>query len=115
MMYMDDAIQATIQLMEAPTENIKIRSSYNLGGVSFDPEEIATSIKKYISDFTIDYAPDFRQDIADSWPNSIDDSKAQEDWDWKHSFDLHKMTETMRSEEHTSELQSRGHLVCRLL
>src|SRR5690625_1260689 len=95
MMYMDDAIQATIQLMEAPTENIKIRSSYNLGGVSFDPEEIATSIKKYISDFTIDYAPDFRQDIADSWPNSIDDSKAQEDWDWKHSFDLHKMTETM--------------------
>lgn len=95
MMYMDDAIQATIQLMEAPTENIKIRSSYNLGGVSFDPEEIATSIKKYISDFTIDYAPDFRQDIADSWPNSIDDSKAQKDWDWKHSFDLHKMTETM--------------------
>src|SRR5699024_10438851 len=95
MMFMDDAIQATIQLMEAPAENIKIRSSYNLGGISFDPEEIAASIKKYIPEFHIDYAPDFRQDIADTWPNSIDDSKAQEDWDWKHSFDLHKMTETM--------------------
>lgn len=95
MMYMDDAIQATIQLMEAPAEKIKIRSSYNLGGVSFDPEEIAASIKKHLPNFTIDYAPDFRQDIADSWPNSIDDRKAQEDWNWKHSFDLHKITETM--------------------
>ncbi len=95
MMFMDDAIQATIQLMEAPAENIKIRSSYNLGGISFDPEEIAASIKKYIPEFHIDYAPDFRQDIADTWPNSIEDKKAQEDWNWKHSFDLDKITQTM--------------------
>lgn len=95
MMFMDDAIQATIELMDAPAEKVKIRSSYNLGGVSFDPEEIAASIKKHIPDFTINYAPDFRQDIADTWPNSIDDTKANEDWNWKHSFDLDKITETM--------------------
>lgn len=97
MMFMDDAIEATIQLMDAPSENIKIRSSYNLGGISFDPEEITTSIKKQIPDFKIDYAPDFRQDIADTWPNSIDERKATEDWGWKHRFDLDKITQTMLS------------------
>lgn len=103
MMYMDDAIQATIQLMDAPSEKIKIRSSYNLAGVSFDPEEIAASIKKQLPEFTIDYAPDFRQAIADSWPNSIDDSKAKEDWDWQHRFDLNKITETMLQNLQQSE------------
>lgn len=103
MMYMDDAIQATIQLMDAPSEKIKIRSSYNLAGVSFDPEEIAASIKKQLPEFTIDYAPDFRQAIADSWPNSIDDSKAKKDWDWQHRFDLNKITETMLKNLQQSE------------
>lgn len=92
---MDDAIRATIQLMDATPEKIKIRSSYNLGGISFDPEEITKSIKKHLPNFSIEYAPDFRQAIADSWPNSIDDSKSNEDWGWKHSYDLDKMTETM--------------------
>lgn len=95
MMFMDDAIRATIQLMDATPEKIKIRSSYNLGGISFDPEEITKSIKKHLPNFSIEYAPDFRQAIADSWPNSIDDSKSNEDWGWKHSYDLDKMTETM--------------------
>lgn len=93
MMYMPDAIKATIDLMEAPAEQVKVRSSYNLGGISFTPEEIAASIQKQIPDFTISYQPDFRQAIADSWPNSIDDSHAQQDWGWKHEYDLDAMTE----------------------
>src|SRR5690606_37472622 len=80
MMYMDDAIRATIQIMQAPKESIKIRSSYNLSAISFTPKEIAAEIKKHIPDFTITYKPDFRQKIADSWPSSIDDSRAREDW-----------------------------------
>lgn len=95
MMFMDDAIQATIQLMDAPAEDIKTRSSYNLGGISFDPEEIAASIKKHIPEFSISYAPDFRQAIADTWPNSINESNAKKDWGWEHRFDLDKITETM--------------------
>lgn len=95
MMYMDDAIRATIGIMQAPKEQIKIRSSYNLSAVSFTPKEIAEAIKKHIPDFTITYNPDFRQKIADSWPSSIDDSDAREDWNWKHEFDLDKMTEVM--------------------
>lgn len=95
MMYMDDAIRATIQIMQAPKDSIKIRSSYNLSAISFTPKEIATEIKKHIPDFTITYKPDFRQKIADSWPSSIDDSRAREDWGWKHEFDLHKMTHAM--------------------
>ncbi|XP_019738229.1 uncharacterized protein LOC109523252, partial [Hippocampus comes] len=79
MMYMDDAIRATIDLMQAPFESIATRSSYNLAAMSFSPSEIAESIKRHIPDFQIDYAPDFRQQIADSWPSSIDDSKARED------------------------------------
>lgn len=95
MMYMEDAINATIGIMEVPIEKIKIRSSYNLSGISFTPKEIADSIKKQIPDFTISYKPDFRQQIADSWPASIDDSRAREDWGWKHKFGLEEMTVEM--------------------
>jgi nucleoside-diphosphate-sugar epimerase len=95
MMYMDDAIRATIELMEAPEEQIKTRMSYNLSGMSFSPKEIAESIRKHIPNFKIDYAPDFRQQIADGWPKSIDDSAARADWGWAHRYDLDKMTEEM--------------------
>lgn len=95
MMYMDDAIAATIQIMQAPAEQIKIRSSYNLAAMSFTPTEIAAEIQKHIPDFTISYAPDFRQKIADSWPASIDDSHAREDWGWNHHFTLDNMTVDM--------------------
>nr|BFF38938.1 NAD-dependent epimerase/dehydratase family protein [Tenacibaculum mesophilum] len=92
MMYMDDAINATIQLMQADEENIKTRTSYNLAAISFTPAEIAAEIKKYIPEFTITYNPDFRQAIADSWPQVIDDSAARKDWGWRHQFDLASMT-----------------------
>jgi len=92
MMYMPDAIRATLELMDAPAEQVKIRSSYNLGGISFTPKEIAAEIKKHVPEFKIDYAPDFRQEIADSWPNSIDDSRAQQDWGWNCKYDLNTMT-----------------------
>jgi nucleoside-diphosphate-sugar epimerase len=95
MMFMDDAIRATIQLMDAPADRLRIRSAYNLGGISFTPEEIASSIKHHLPSFEISYEPDFRQAIADSWPNSIDDSYAEADWDWKLGFDLERMTEVM--------------------
>jgi len=95
MMFMDDAIRATIQLMDAPASRLRIRSAYNLGGISFTPEEIASSIKNHLPAFEITYEPDFRQAIADSWPNSIDDSYAQADWEWKLGFDLERMTEVM--------------------
>ena len=94
-MFMDDAIRATIQLMDAPASRLRIRSAYNLGGISFTPEEIASSIKNHLPSFEMTYEPDFRQAIADSWPNSIDDSYAQADWDWKLGFDLERMTEVM--------------------
>lgn len=97
MMYMDDAIRATIELMEAPAAQIKNRLAYNLGGISFSPKEIANSIQKHIPEFTIQYQPDFRQAIADSWPDSIEDTTAQEDWGWKHQYDLENMTEAMLS------------------
>ncbi|RZJ30595.1 MAG: NAD-dependent epimerase, partial [Flavobacterium sp.] len=95
MMYMDDAIKATIEIMEAPAEKIKIRSSYNLSAMSFTPKEIAAELRKHIPDFEITYEPDFRQKIADSWPASIDDSSARTDWGWKHDFNLEKMTDVM--------------------
>ena len=95
MMYMDDAIAATIQIMQSPKEKIKIRSSYNLAAMSFTPTEIAEEIKKFIPEFTITYHPDFRQKIADSWPASIDDSAAREDWNWSHQFDISSMTKDM--------------------
>ena len=95
MMYMDDAIAATIQIMQSQKEQIKIRSSYNLAAMSFTPTEIAEEIKKHIPEFTITYHPDFRQKIADSWPASIDDSAAREDWNWNHKFDISSMTKDM--------------------
>jgi len=93
MMYMPDAVKATIDIMKA--DSVKIRTSYNLAAISFSPEEIFNEIKKHIPDFIIDYVPDFRQKIADSWPKSIDDSLARKDWNWKHTYDLAKMTEDM--------------------
>jgi len=98
MMYMDDAIRATIELMEAPADKIKIRTSYNVAAISFAPEEIAAEIKKHIPEFEISYNPDFRQKIAESWPQSIDDSDARRDWGWKHEYDLAKMTDVMLKE-----------------
>jgi len=95
MMFMDDAIRATIMLMESKTEEIRIRSSYNLAAMSFTPQEIAKCIQGIIPEFEITYVPDFRQDIADSWPSSIDDSKAQSDWGWKAGFDLDRTTKIM--------------------
>ena len=95
MMYMDDAIRATIELMEADKENLSIDCSYNLAGISFSPKELATEIKKVIPNFEIDYRIDFRQEIAESWPQSIDDSLAQKDWNWKKEFDIKKMTKIM--------------------
>jgi nucleoside-diphosphate-sugar epimerase len=95
MMFIDDAIKATITIMEAPSEKIKVRSAYNLAAVSFNPEEIAASIKKYIPEFEIGYKPDFRQAIADSWPQSIDDGEARADWGWQHEFSLDEMTQIM--------------------
>lgn len=95
MMFMDDAIRATIELMEAPKEQVKIRSSYNLSGCDFTPDELAQEIQKIQPDFTIDYAPDFRQNIADSWPDSIDDSDARKDWGWKVEFTTESMVRTM--------------------
>lgn len=95
MMYMPDAIRATMELMSAPAEKVKIRSSYNLGGISFTPAEIAKEIARHLPGFHIDYAPDFRQEIADSWPNSIDDSRAQQDWGFRCQYDLSSMTSDM--------------------
>jgi threonine 3-dehydrogenase len=95
MMYMDDAIEATIKLMQAPAEKLTIRSSYNLASFSITPSEIVAEIKKYYPNFKITYKPDFRQTIANSWPESIDDTQARKDWGWKAKFDLSKMTTEM--------------------
>ena len=95
MMYMDDAIRGTIELMEAPQDRIKTRMAYNISAMSFSPKEIAETIRYHIPDFEIDYAPDFRQKIADGWPKSIDDSEARADWGWQHEFDLNRMTHEM--------------------
>jgi nucleoside-diphosphate-sugar epimerase len=95
MMYMPDAIRATIELMEAPREKIKTRTSYNIAAVSFSPQQIADEIKKHLPELTISYKPDYRQAIADSWPQSIDDSVARKDWGWKPEYDLSRMTDDM--------------------
>ncbi len=100
MMYMPDAIRATIELMEAPAENISIRTSYNLAGVSFSPKEIAEEIKKHIPEFEITYEADYRQQIANSWPASIDDSVASKDWNWKPEFNLAGLTKNMLENMH---------------
>ena len=95
MMYMPDAIRATIELMEAPADKLTIRTSYNLASMSFSPKEIAEAITRHIPGFKISYQPDYRQHIADSWPQSIDDSFARKDWGWEHEYDLEKMTKDM--------------------
>ena len=95
MMYMPDAIRATIELMEAPADKIGIRTSYNISSMSFSPKEIAAEIKKHVPEFSIYYKPDYRQAIADSWPQSIDDSVARTDWGWKEEYDLAAMTSDM--------------------
>ena len=106
MMYMNDAVDATIQLMQADANDIKIRSSYNLAAIDFTPKEIAEEIKKHIPNFQISYKPDFRQDIADSWPQSINDSEARTDWNWKHSFSLTTMTEDILRSLRTSKKET---------
>lgn len=95
MMYMPDAIRATIELMEAPAHKIKTRTSYNVSGMSFSPKEIGAEIQKHITDFSISYKPDYRQAIANSWPQSIDDAVARNDWGWKEEYDLPAMTKDM--------------------
>ena len=92
---MDDAIRATIELMDAPKENITIRSSYNIAGMSFTPNQLFLRIRNTYPEFKIIYKPDFRQHIADTWPNSIDDSNAANDWGWKPEYDLEAMTASM--------------------
>ena len=95
MMYMPDAIKATLELMEAPESKIKIRTSYNISGMSFSPADIAAEIKKHVPEFSITYKPDYRQPIAESWPQSIDDTEARTDWGWKEDYDLSRMTKDM--------------------
>lgn len=95
MMYMPDAIRGTIELMEAPAEKITVRSAYNFSAFSFAPKDLAAEIQKHIPDFKIDYVPDFRQSIAESWPHSIDDSYARTDWNWKPAYNLASMTKDM--------------------
>ena len=95
MMYMPDAIRATIELMEAPADKISIRTSYNISGMSFSPKEIGAEVKKHVPDFKISYKPDYRQAIANSWPQSIDDAVARKDWGWKEEYDLSAMTSDM--------------------
>ena len=97
MMYMEDAIRATIELTETTADKVKVRSSYNLAGISFDPATIGASIQKVMPEFELDFAPDFREEIAASWPESIDDSAAQADWNWTPKYDLDSMTEVMLS------------------
>ncbi len=95
MLYMDDSIRATLELMESPAEKIKLRTSYNLGGLSFTPALLAQAIQKHVPNFKLDYEPDYRQAIADSWPSSIDDSAASADWGWQPKFDLDAMVAAM--------------------
>jgi len=95
MIFMDDAIRSTIELMQAPKENIKTRTSYNLGSMSFNPSEITAEIKKLYPNFKVEYNADFRQEIADKWPKSINDNEARKDWNWKPKYDLKSMTLVM--------------------
>jgi nucleoside-diphosphate-sugar epimerase len=95
MMHMEDAIRATIEIMHSPAENIKIRGSYNLAGISFTPDQIASEIRKHIPEFGISYKPDFRQEIADSWPQSILDDEAKKDWNWSMKYNLSSLVQNM--------------------
>jgi len=109
MIFMDDAIRSTIELMQAPKENIRTRTSYNLGGMSFSPSEIASEIQKLCPNFKVEYNVDFRQEIADKWPKSINDDEARKDWDWKPKYDLKSMTvlmlEKLKERYNTSTLK----------
>jgi nucleoside-diphosphate-sugar epimerase len=100
MMYMPDCLKATIDLMEAPFEKLKRHNDYNVGSMSFTAKELAESIRKVMPDFVDEYEPDFRQDIADSWPDAVEDSAAREDWGWNPSFDLDSMTKDMLEKLH---------------
>ena len=102
MMYMEDAIRATIDLMESPKDSVKIRSSYNISGISFTPEDIFNSIKSIVPTFKIEYNPEFRQKIANSWPKSIEDTEAEKDWGWKAEYDLPKTVKIMLDNIHLS-------------
>jgi nucleoside-diphosphate-sugar epimerase len=95
MMYMEDAVRATLELMDAEATSIKVRGGYNIGAMSLSPGEMVQSIRKYIPDFSVSYAPDYRQSIADAWPDSIDDREARADWEWQPQYDLDRMTEDM--------------------
>jgi nucleoside-diphosphate-sugar epimerase len=95
MMYMKDAVKATLEIMQVESSRISVRSSYNIAAISFSPSDIYNQVKRLYPDFKIDYVPDFRQEIADSWPKSIDDTQARKDWGWSHDYDLEKMTEDM--------------------
>ena len=95
MMFMEDCVRGTIELMEADVDKLSFHSDYNLAAISFSPKELAEEIKKHIPEFEITYEPDYRQEIADSWPRSIDDSAARKDWNWNHKYDLELMTKTM--------------------
>ncbi len=106
MMHMDDAVRATLEVTNAPSDKIKLRSSYNIAGVSFNPDELAAAIRKYIPNFTLKYAPDSRQKIADSWPDSIDDSVARKDWGWNEKYDLEKLVANMLENiQYTNEFE----------
>ena len=94
-MYMDDAVRGTIELMEAPASKLTIRTAYNISGISFTPAEVAAEIKKLIPGFSIEYKPDYRQAIAETWPESIQDQTARKDWGWQPEYNLGKMTEEM--------------------
>lgn len=109
MIYMEDAIKATLQLMEAPAEQLSVRHSYNLQGLSFSPEQLGKEIKKHIPEFQLSYAPDARQAIAESWIDSMDDSIAKADWGWQSGYDLQSMTETMLKELKGSRLHGRAY------
>jgi nucleoside-diphosphate-sugar epimerase len=95
MMHMEDAVRATLEITNAPIDKIKLRSSYNIAGTSFSPDELATEIRKHIPEFTLEYAIDSRQNIADSWPDSIDDSAARQDWGWNEKYSLEKLVSNM--------------------
>jgi nucleoside-diphosphate-sugar epimerase len=98
MMMMSDAIQATVQLMEADASRLTVGGAYNLAGMTFTPDELTSEIQKHIPEFTIAYQPDFRQAIANSWPSSIDDAIAARDWDWKAEYDTPKLVAKMLEE-----------------
>lgn len=106
MMYMSDAIRATIELMRAPSESLSIRSSYNIDGTDFTPEELAEGIKKSVPNFTIQYEPDYRQKIAATWPDSIDDSIAKRDWNWSAKYDTDRLVDTMLTGVRKKKLQA---------